>query len=247
MRCAYSTCSWLTELGEQWDEDLGKILLHSEFDYMKLSKDETIAVFKMESAAEEYQQTVRERLQRCVPGDFEDPQHTIQIHRDVTDGPIPRASFDGKKFQLSCNWRELFTAFYGEIQLSTQLDRDYLKTHQGWAAGLKRKMERGEFDMMSMLQQIMDGFAAGTENNLKRARRARIRRQFKALDIDWNGDSLEFKEIEERSLKALAHKRQLISMAPDSDDESDESSSGEETDEEWEDEDDERSDNGVVD
>jgi hypothetical protein len=85
----------------------------------------------------------------------------------------------------------------------------------------------------------MSGFATGTEDNLKKVRRTRIRRQFKEIDIDWRGDDEYFEEIECRSLKALAQKRQYIGLEEYSDDGDEDEDEGieEQSDDEWEDED----------
>jgi hypothetical protein len=233
--------TWLTGQGELHDEEIGQVILDSEFEYLHLSEDKTTAVFKMDSGAEDYHPVIRERLQRFESVNFEDPQHTVQIRHDLTDGPLPGLSLDYQNFHLSCNWRELFTAFYAEIGLCSRLDIEFVKSQESWAAGLRQRMERGEFDMMAMLEKVMSGFAVGTGDNLKKVRRARIRRQFKEVNIEWKGDDEYFQDIERENLKALAQKRQFIGMEEYSDngEEEEDGSSEEQSDEEWEDEEDE--------
>lgn len=146
-------------------------------------------MFKTETPKEKYQATMKERMEEFTSESFDDPQHTIQIRHDLTDGPLPGFSVDTETFSLSCNWRELFTTFYREIELCSKLDNAYVKSQEGWVVDLKKRMERGEFDMMAMMGKIMTGFAAGSANSMKKARRARIRRQYKDLGIDWSVDS----------------------------------------------------------
>jgi hypothetical protein len=225
-----------------WDDEIGRIVLGGTFDFSHLSEDKTTAVFKMDPGNEEYQDIIRSRLREARDNmDFEEPQHTIQVRGELTDGPIPAASFDYENFQLSCNWRDLYTAFWGEIELTYKLDGNWVKKQEGWLDGLKGKMERGELNMEAMVMQAFTGFASSNSDNLKKARRARIKHQYKERDgFDWDENNADYVREEPRVLKALAQERQLVSMQEFSDDEmeddDDNDDSEEQSEDEWEDE-----------
>jgi len=170
--------------------------------------------------------------------DIEAPQHTIQLRRDVSDGPIPDLSIDDDKFELSCNWRELYTIFYGEITISENLLKGWSESQKGWAEGMRAQLETGGMSMMSVLQQAMEAFASKNNDGIKIARRARVKRQFKLQGKDWDPEVDGRPGLERDILKELANVRQACSLEEFGDDEFDD---GEEADEddEWEDEDDE--------
>lgn len=231
------------EQGETWDDKIGRVVLGGTFDFSHLSEDQTTAIFKMDPEHEDYNDIIRSRLQQCRESmDFEEPQHRIQVRSELTDGPIPAASFDYGKFQLSCNWRELYNAFWGEIQLASSMDVDWVKKQEGLVNGLKGKMERGELNMEAMMMEVLMGFESSYSGNVKKARRARIKRQYKQRDgFDWDENNEDYVREEPRILKALAKERQLVSMQEFSDDEmedddDDNIGSEEQSENEWEDE-----------
>jgi len=208
----------------------------------------------MDDAAEEYHEMIRERLRHYIEeNNIEAPRHTIQIKYDLTDGPIPGLSLDYENFTLSCNWHELFTIFYAEIQLTSKTNHDWVKSQESRMLGLRAQMESGQLDMMSTLMQAMTEFASSNDKGLKLARRARIKRRFKELDIDWDPEADGYPSEEKVLLKHLAEVRELIGFEEFSDAEGDDEEAVDEEDEEeedeedeWEDDDDARSDGDTI-
>ena len=178
---------------------------------------------------------------------IEGPQYQIQIHQDINDGPIPGLSVDYENLQLTCDWREMYTIFYGEEQIFHGLLGKWVKEQEKWAIGLREKMERGELDMIKMMEQAVMGFASGSEDAKKIARRARIRKEYMKLDgTEWDADRDGDKRQEMKALKTLKDSRFYCSLEEHSDDEDEDveedkdGSSEEDEEDEWEDE--ERSD-----
>jgi len=197
----------------------------------------------MEAAEENIHSIIRKRLREYTQEmDIETPQHTIQVRRDLSDGPLPDLSIDDDKFELSCNWRELYTIFYGEITISENLLKGWSESQKGWAEGMRAQMETGGMSMMSVLQQAMGAFASKNNDAIKIARRARVKRQFKLLGKDWDPEVDGRPGLERDILKGLADVRQVCSMEEFEDDEFDDGeeaddADGSDEDDEWEDED----------
>jgi len=94
----------------------------------------------MDDAPEEYYTVIREGLRsyaKEVKWNLKQPQHTIQIKHDLTDGPIPGLSFDYENFRLTCDWRQLLTIFYAEIQMTTKTMEGWVKSQEGRMQGLR--------------------------------------------------------------------------------------------------------------
>lgn len=215
--------------------------LDSQFEFSHVSEDKTQATFVIDGCGEKYKPEVRERLEEAVNNRFiEAPQYEIQIHRDVNDSPIPGLSLHKENLELTFDWRGLYNIFFGEEQIYHRLLQQWTEGQEQWAIGIREKMERGELDMIQMMQQAVEGFAAGSENARKMARRARIRKEMKLNGIDWDADRDGDKSEEKRALKKLKDSRYLCSLETQSDDEDEETdrdadlSSDEE--DEWEDE-----------
>ncbi len=212
-------------------------MLDTAFDFSHLSEDKVTAYFKIEDAAEEY----RDDLPRCLEGAIEmaierpsAPQHLIQVRHDATDGPIPRLSinYDNFPFVLSCDWREMYTMFWGEINLSQKLLSGWADNQRGWAEGLRAQVEEGRLNEMDLITKAMSAFSSTYESNLKKARRARIKQQWKLRGEDWKfGDE---DEDESKALERLTQLRQACDLEVFSDEE--------QADDEDEDEDEEKSD-----
>jgi hypothetical protein len=214
--------TWIQfNLGTHYTDDDDRIVLDSEFDFSHLSEDKVTAIFRIEEFSGECKSVIRGYLRNYVEDmDVEAPRHTVQIRRDVNDTPIPRLSIDYDKLELSCNWRELYTRFYGEEQLYHKLTGAWVKSKEEWAEDLKVKTDRGEVDMMVAMEEAIYAFTDGPQDSRKIARRARIRRQFRELDgREWDvkrdGDLVEETWI----LSTLAQTQQLASMEEYSDDE----------------------------
>ena len=163
--------------------------------------------------------------------DIANPNHSIQIRRHVLDGPIPSISYEQSKCELSCNWRDLFTAFYGEEALARRLTDQWLDSKMAYLEELKKKLARGEMGAEKIISAAILEIGSGEEICRKNARRARIRHQFLELDgRNWDpeqdGDSA-------KEYDALNELRTLKQFAKD------EAFSDEEDSDEWEDDDEE--------
>jgi len=188
----------------------------------------------------QYNAIITERLKEATSGDnIEIPRHTIQICSDLTDGPIPGLSIDYEKFELSCDWKEMFTIFWSEVQMTSDITHDWVKNQETWMKGLKAKVQSGQLDMGAMMMEAMTGFANSNQNAAKEARRHRIKLLIQKTYPERKGYEID-EEKEKNILKELGKKRQIYSMIDDSGDE-DEDAESEEisgSEDEWEDDDD---------
>jgi hypothetical protein len=207
--------------------------LVADFEFGELSGDGHTATFQLEDhKPEELISPIKERMVAYVENvDYADPKHTIQIRRGVLDGPIPGLVYDITKCELECNWRDLFTAFYGEETLARRLTDEWLDSKGAYLEELKGKMARGEMGAERIISAAILEIGSGEEICRRNARRARIRLQFRELDgRSWdperNGDSRKERD-------ALTKLRILRQFA------SNEAFSDEEYSDEWEDEDEE--------
>lgn len=206
-----------------------------------MSEDSTIAIFKIADLNDDFKDTVTQRLKEATEGDgIEFPQHTLQIRRDLTDGPIPGLSMNCETFELSCDWREMFTIFWSEVRMTSKLTRDWVAEQEVWMNEMKGKIARGQMDVGTMMMRAMNGFATSNQSAAKTARRARIatlrRRKYPEVE-KWYVEEQE----EERILGDLGRKREIAAMVDLSDDEEEdgEEEEGESEGDGWEDEDDE--------
>jgi len=238
--------TWINfQLGEHNDDDEDTdVSLNSEFEFLHLSEDKTLATFQIDETDEKYKAIIRKRLREAVEDRIiEAPQYDIQIHRDINDGPIPGLSVDYENLQLTCDWREMFSIFYGEEQIYHQMLGKWVKDKEAWTIGLREKMERGELDMGKLIEQAIGGFASGSEDARKIARRARIRREFQRLDgSEWDAELDGDLELEKQALKHLKDSRYICSFETHSDDEDEDEDEDEDHDDEWEDEDEDEDD-----
>jgi hypothetical protein len=207
--------------------------LTADFEFAELSEDGRTATFRLhDDVPEQLIPPARERMQEYLDNmDIVDPKHTIRIRRDVLDGPIPNISYNKTTFELSCNWRDLFTAFYGEVALARRLTNKWLDSKVAYLEELKAKMVRGEMGAERIISAAILEIGSGEEICRRNARRARIRHQFRGLDgrtwdPDRNGDAT-------KECDALAKLRTLKVLV------SNEAFSDEEYSDEWEDDEDE--------
>jgi hypothetical protein len=203
----------------------------ADFEFAELSEDGRTATFRLhDDRPEQLILPTKERMQEYLDiMDIADPKHTIQIRRDVLDGPIPNLSYNKATCELSCNWRDLFTAFYGEEALARRLTNKWLDSKVAYLEELKAKMGRGEMGAERIISAAILEIGSGEEICRRNARRARIRHQFRGLDgrtwdPDRDGDAT-------KECDALAKLRTLKVLA------SNEAFSDEEYSDEWEDED----------
>lgn len=232
--------------GEMYSKKIGKVILDTEFKFHALSEDKTTAIFQGD-IGEDFRDEVRSRLKGRIAEitnadayAIKEPSHTVQVHRDVNDTPLPGLTFDAENIHVGLNWRELYTRFYGE-------ELFYHKGLQNWSTDntklkeeLAAKAGSGQAGMMEVLMKAMEAFAGGSDESRKVARRARIRRQFRAIGEDWNFEASRDAGGEKRSLEGLAQTRQLASLEEDSDYDRDEeeeegSEEGSEEGDGWED------------
>ena len=172
----------------------------------------------------------RERIQEYLDNmDIADPKHTIKIRRDVLDGPIPNLSYNKTTCELSCNWRDLFTAFYGEEALARRLTNKWLDSKVAYLEGLKAKMRRGEMGAERIISAAISEIGSGEEICRRNARRVRMRHQFRGLDgRTWDSERDGDSRTELDALAKLGTLRGLALIGAFSD---------EEYSDEWEDED----------
>lgn len=215
-----------------------------------MSEDKKTAIFKMDGVAEEYKNIVAQRLKEATYEDgFEFPQHTIQICSDLTDGPIPSLSINYDSFELSCDWKEMYTIFWSEVQMTSNITGDWVKNQESWMMGLKAEVQSGQLNIESMMMQALNGFASSNQDAGKTARRRRIKiltkRKYPEMD-DYELDEDEEKGI----LKALNEKRRIYSTLmmhdeEDDDEQDDSDEDGESAEDEWVDEDEEEESNSM--
>lgn len=232
--------------GETWDEDRGRVILNAGFDFKRLSDDETMAIFEMDEAAEEYHSEMRGGLRFFQAGiniDLEKPIHNIIIRHDLTDGPLPGPSIDLDKFELSVDWKAMLTPFYSEIFLTTKTNREFVASSEERMAGIKAQLEAGHLDMMTVMLQAMQEFGDSNDRGLKRGRRARIIKQYRegiTQQPNFTAQDLD-EDLEKEVLLSLAKARQFLGFCDDEDDESeeedDEDEEGDSEEDEWEDDD----------
>lgn len=219
------------------NDETGAIVLDTEFQFSHLSEDKTKAIFNMDNLDDEYLTDIRSRLRSCVEeGDIVAPGHTVQIKYDLTDGPVPDMSIDYENLTMSCDWRQLLTIAYSEVQQTSKMTEAWVKSQEERIRALSAQAKSQE-ELMSLTMQAVTQFAASNNNGLKMARRARIKKQFKELGRDWNPVEEGNEEEEEELLKKLADFRMFISMNSLSDDGEDDSEEDEEEDQEDEEED----------
>ncbi|KAE9366933.1 hypothetical protein N431DRAFT_350976 [Stipitochalara longipes BDJ] len=235
-------------LGKLTESRIGRQLpdftLMAEFEFADLSEDGCTATFRLnDDIPEEMIPPVKERMQTFIENmDIANPNHSIQIRRDVLDGPIPSLSYEKNTCELSCNWRDLFTAFYGEEALARRLTDQWLDSKVAYLEELKKKLARGEMGAERIISTAILEIGSGEEICRRNARRARIRHQFRELDgKNWDpeqdGDSAKECDAlnELRTLKQFAES-EAFSDEEDSDEWEDEDEDGDEEDEEDEDE-----------
>ncbi|KAF8848962.1 hypothetical protein BDZ45DRAFT_753265 [Acephala macrosclerotiorum] len=238
------------------DRRFPAVPLSCEFEFESLSADRRTAILSLdeeinEDMVDDLKLLIQKRLRQLMgESHIEMPKHTVQIRRDVNDGPIPGVAVDYDTLKLSCNWRELFSVFYGEEFLYHKFSADAASKKLGWLKDLREKVDKKEMDAMAVIQKALHAFADDSSIARKMARRARVTRQF----VEWNGTEWDFardgdEEQEEEILKNLQQFRQWASLGEWSDDEEadddseedDDDSVEEESGEEWETDDDEGS------
>jgi hypothetical protein len=198
---------------------------------------------------EDYRRVITQRLRNpAADQSIETPRHYVQVHRELNDTPIPDLSFDYEKLELSCDWRGLYTRFFGEEQLFHKYTKAWVAEKEGWAKDMRKQVEGGQLDMLKAMETLMYAFADGSDDGRKKARRARMKHQFRdrgeEIDLDLPSDE------EDTVLKDIAIARQTASMENDSEydfDEEDEDDEDGDGDEEEDESDEWESDNSELD
>ncbi|KAG9239897.1 hypothetical protein BJ878DRAFT_7520 [Calycina marina] len=223
------------DLGEVYNEESGRVVLDAEFKFLRVSEDQNTAIFKIDCIDDEHKAIVEGRLREATAGDkIEFPQNTIQIRRDLTDGPVPSLAIDYEIFELSCDWREMFTIFWSEVRLTSNLTRDWVEKQEAWMNTMKAEVTSGQMDMGTMMMQAMNGFARSNKSAARTARRLRYKRMIQRTHPEMTDFTIN-KDEERRILKELGQKREAAAMMDMSDDEKEDD---EEEEDEWDDEDD---------
>jgi hypothetical protein len=139
---------------------------------------------------------------------------------------------------LTCDWRALYTRFFGEDKIYHDYLKKMVKEKEAWAFDMRQQMERGEINMLAVLERAVHTFADGSDDAKKIARRARIRRQLKEEGVEPDFEQVFELEEEKVILKRLQEREFMSSFEEYSDDE-DEPEESEEEDGGGEDEEDE--------
>jgi hypothetical protein len=163
---------------------------------------------------------------------IEEPQHYVEVHRDLNDTPIPGFPIDYEKLELTCDWRGLYTRFYGEEQLYGKYTKAWVEEKENWTKSIREQVERGELEMMEAIQRAMHAFGKGSDNSRKKARRARMKHQFRERGEEPNFDLP--KGLENDLLKKMALARQMASLENDSEYDFDGEDEDEARSDEWE-------------
>jgi hypothetical protein len=167
------------------------------------------------------------------------PEHTVQVHRDVNDTPIPSLEMDRDNLRLSCDWKAMYTRFYGEERHSNRLMAAFVEDNKGAADEMKIKMEGGEINMGDVFKEAMDLIGKSIKVSYEKARHDRISRMMReeGCNFEWSDYAL---EEHEKAVERLSQLRQYASMEDDSDFDGARSGGGrnfsdDSDDEEWED------------
>lgn len=229
--------------------------LEINFDFDRLSDDKSVAFFKVDSPVDpKWKEAIVHKLRRSASTrQYELFLHIVRVRNHLNDTPVPRLHIDYDEMELSCDWRALFTHFYGEEMLcsnlmlnSSRLDAAKHQMHDQIAAG--------QLDAGKAIEDALYLFGAVMDDNRKMARRARIWRLYEQNpdpdipDFHWEANQ-SYLQTEKRIMEQLKMAMFGAGFDSDSDDpsddeeEGDEEGSGEEADE-WEDEEDEVTHNG---
>lgn len=127
--CRRDVLSLTRSIGWTYTEE-GKLDLSTEFIFDRLSPENpNIAIFKVEKIADEYKDDVRAALFGAgvkFDENFYQPPHTVSIRRYSNDTELPNYSIDLETWEVSCDWKGLFTAFWYEEKLVNTLDHGYV-------------------------------------------------------------------------------------------------------------------------
>jgi len=110
--------------------------LSTEFDFHRISPtDPNIAVFKAK-VNDEHKKDIRYAMalagideqneEENIERNIYRPPHTIFIRRAANDTVLPNYSIDLDSFEVSCDWKGLFTAFCYEEKLRSTFDERYV-------------------------------------------------------------------------------------------------------------------------
>lgn len=108
-------------------EEGGKLAMTTEFEFDRISPENpNIAIFKAE-VADEYKHHIKDALEGAGvkwDANFYRPPHIVYIRCSANDTELPNYSIDLENFELSCDWKDMFTAFwYEEKFVDTLLHR----------------------------------------------------------------------------------------------------------------------------
>jgi hypothetical protein len=184
-----------------YSDDDERVILDVAFDFDRLSEDKNLAIFKAHPGQEQYHEVRRSYLQvaaNCPP--IFDLSHIVQIRRIVKDTPIPGLSIDYENWELTCDWRALYTRFFGEDKMFHDHLSTWVKEKEASAADMWQQMAQGRINMTAFLNKALHSFADGYEDAKMAARRARIRRQYK--EKGWEDPDFEDEGVlaEEKSI-----------------------------------------------
>jgi len=138
----------------------------------------------------------------------------------VKDTPLPAPIMDYEQWELSVDWCELYTRFWGEEKVYVAYLQKFVREKEAWGLDMRAKVERGELDMMAVMVQGMHTFADGSFRAKKMARRARIRQQYRLEEAyDYDLDYIRDEDEEGSVLERLKMQDFGLNFAEFSDDE----------------------------
>jgi hypothetical protein len=212
------------------EEEGGKQMIGITFEFKELSEDKQRAIFQDDlHDTEPGRKNVDRIISRLKSATMKTeegtlqmhnivrPEHTVQVHRDINDTPIPGLEIDFEKLQLSFDWKAMYTRFYGEERHYNQLMATFVEDNKGAADEMKLAMERGEMDMGAVFKRAMDLIGKSNKVSYTKARHDRVSKMMAEegyKSFKWSEDEL----LEVRkAVEKLSDQRQYASMEDDSD------------------------------
>lgn len=177
-----------------------------------------------------------------------EPKHTVSVRRMMNDTAIPKLSINYETLELSCDWREMYSALFYEESEVNDLQSRWVASKDGAGEQVKAKIARGEMSMEEAILWAVQAFGTQHDENVKEARHARILRQIKSCDASSSSSrDLESNEKYQRGIETLMKKREFVEDSSDDDEEETEEEDGDDEEDEWEDEDEEDGDDSEED
>jgi len=169
---------------------------NTEFVFNRFSSgNPDIAIFKAEVADDHKEITQRLLGLAGVKENDNDytPRHLIYIRPSANDTELPNCSLDFENWEVSCDWKGLYTAFWYEEKFIDTLDQRFLDTVKEERDGLSpiKPEAEGQFMFNALMR-----WDQNRKDNRKRVRRSRIARQAERRGREYWDDFFESDEEE---------------------------------------------------